>query len=105
MDVPYKVISGDTLWNISVKYGTTVAAIKTKNNLTSDTLFIGQQLVIPVPETTKEFPYVVVSGDYLAKIAIQFKTTVDVIKTRNNLLTDSLSVGQKLIIPNANYIQ
>jgi LysM repeat protein/lysophospholipase L1-like esterase len=43
----YKVTSGDSLWSIAKKYGTTVEAIKKANKLSSDKLSIGQTLIIP----------------------------------------------------------
>jgi len=43
--------------------------------------------------------YIVKDGDSLWLIAQQFGTTVDVLKTINNLASDELSIGQKLIIP------
>lgn len=41
------VSQGDTLYSLSRLYKTTVEAIKTKNNLKSNDLSIGQQLIIP----------------------------------------------------------
>ena len=43
----YTVVSGDTLTRIANQFGVTVKAIKTANNLTSDTIRVGQVLVIP----------------------------------------------------------
>lgn len=43
----YTVRSGDTLWLLSRRFGTTVDAIKQLNGLTSDNLQIGQVLRIP----------------------------------------------------------
>ncbi|MCM1182207.1 MAG: LysM peptidoglycan-binding domain-containing protein [Roseburia sp.] len=43
----YTVQAGDTLWLLSMRYGTTVEAIKQLNGLTGDTLSIGQVLRIP----------------------------------------------------------
>lgn len=43
----YTVKAGDTLWKIAQQFGTTVQAIKILNHLTSDTLYVGQQLKIP----------------------------------------------------------
>lgn len=45
-NLTYKVISGDTLWLISKKFGTTVSQIKQLNSLTSDMIYIGQRLDI-----------------------------------------------------------
>jgi LysM repeat protein len=45
--------------------------------------------------------YTVVSGDTLGRIAARFGTTVDALQSINNLPDrNSLSVGQKLVIPN-----
>lgn len=44
--VTHKVASGDTLWELSVKYKVTVDQIKTLNGLKSDVLSIGQILKI-----------------------------------------------------------
>lgn len=45
--IEYTVQSGDSLWLIARRYGTTVDAIKNLNGLTSDRLNIGQVLRIP----------------------------------------------------------
>jgi hypothetical protein len=43
----YVVQSGDTLYEIANRFGTTVSALKDANNLTSDTILVGQVLNIP----------------------------------------------------------
>ncbi len=43
----YVVQSGDTLYEIANRFGTTVSALKEANNLTSDTIRVGQVLNIP----------------------------------------------------------
>ncbi len=45
----YTVQSGDTLYEIAIKFGTTVKAIKDLNGLTSNTIRTGQVLKIPKP--------------------------------------------------------
>lgn len=40
----HTVVKGDTLYNISRRYNTTVEALKTLNGLTSNNIFIGQEL-------------------------------------------------------------
>ena len=42
LDGYYIVKSGDSLWNISKKYGISVDELKAENNLKSNTLSIGQ---------------------------------------------------------------
>ena len=63
--ITYTVESGDTLYAIARKYDTTVDAIKKLNNLTSNTLNIGQTLKIPLntDESINYITYTVVSGD------------------------------------------
>ena len=101
----YTVKSGDSLWSISKKYGITVDELKQANNLTSNLLSIGQNLLIPTKEsevTTNE--YIVQKGDTLYGIANKFNTTVDNLKSINNLTTDSLSIGQVLKLPSSSTI-
>ena len=96
----YTVKSGDSLWSISRKFGVTVAELKEANNLSSNLLSIGQNLIIPgkVPEKVSD-EYVVQKGDTLYSIARKFNTSVDNLKSLNNITTDSLVIGQILKIP------
>jgi len=43
----HTVSSGENLYRISQKHGTTIAAMKSANGLSSDTIQAGQKLVIP----------------------------------------------------------
>lgn len=45
----YKVVSGDSLWFISSKFNITVAQLKTWNNMTTNTIFVGQVLNVKAP--------------------------------------------------------
>ena len=47
INTKYTVKSGDSLYSIARKYGTTVSELKSLNNLTSELLSIGQVLEIP----------------------------------------------------------
>lgn len=96
--VSYTVKSGDSLWSIARRYGTTVDAIKRANGLTSDVLQIGQVLQIPV-SGSPYVEYTVRSGDTLWDLARTYGTTVNAIKQANGLTSDVLRIGQVLRIP------
>ncbi|MCI7702586.1 MAG: LysM peptidoglycan-binding domain-containing protein [Tenericutes bacterium] len=95
----YTVKRGDTLYSIANQFNTTVQTIKNLNNLTSNNLQIGQVLLV----TEKVYPdvstYIVEKGDTLYSIATKFSTTVQAIKTLNNLTTNTLLPGQHIYIP------
>jgi len=97
--ITYIVKSGDSLWSIAQRYNTTVNEIKTLNNLTSNNLSIGQQLLIPSNSSNNRITYTVQSGDSLYSIANRYGTTVNAIKQLNNLSSNNLSIGQQLLIP------
>lgn len=96
--VTYTVKRGDNLYNIAKQYNTTVDSIKRANNLTSNDLQIGQILNIPVSSDDSVTKYTVQKGESLYSIAKKFNTTVDSLKSKNNLTSNLISVGQKLII-------
>lgn len=96
----YIVKKGDSLYSISKVYGISVDELKKANNLTSNNLSIGQTLIIPSKkESTNQITYVVKKGDSLWLIANKYDTTIEKIKTTNNLTSNLLSIGQLLIIP------
>ena len=95
----YVVKSGDSLWSIASKFNTTVDKLKSVNNLSSNLLSIGQNLLIPKSGSTNNKQYVVKSGDTLYKIAQSNGTTVTDIINLNNLPTTNLSIGQILLLP------
>ena len=94
----YTVVSGDSLYSIANRFNTTVNAIRQLNNLTSNTLQIGQVLRIP-GSSPNYTTYTVVRGDSLYSIANRFNTTVNAIREFNNLTSNTLQIGQVLRIP------
>ena len=101
----YTVQKGDSLWSIANQFGVTVDALRQANNLSSDTLQIGQILKIPTTSSGSSgsgtTTYIVQSGDSLWSIANRYGITVDALKAANNLTSNTLSIGQKLLIPNS----
>ena len=96
----YTVKKGDSLWKIANKYNTTVEKLKSANNLKTNTLSIGQKLVIPSISVSPEVSdtYIVQKGDSLWSIANKFNMTVSELKNLNNLTNNLLSIGQVLKI-------
>lgn len=91
------------MYSIANKYNTTVNELKRLNNLTSNTLQIGQKLIVrEEPSEDLNVPvatYTVERGDSLYSIANRFGTTVDTLKKLNNLTNNLLSIGQILKLP------
>ena len=103
-NIKYVVKAGDSLWAIANKFNTTVDAIMMLNNMTSTSLSIGQQLLIPGENVEPSPPagnivYVVKSGDSLWSIAKKFETTVDELVRINKLTSTNLAIGQQLFVP------
>ena len=103
--IVYTVKKGDSLYSIAKKYNTSVDEIKRYNNLNSNLLNIGDRITIPcnVVNDYKDndnnyVSYIVEKGDSLYSIANKFGTTVDRIKSLNDLKTNTISVGQTLIV-------
>ena len=97
----YIVKAGDTLWSIARNFGVSVNDLKEKNNLSSNSLSINQILLIPTEESTIPESgnyYTVVAGDNLYSISRRFGLTVDKLKRLNNLTSNTLSIGQRLLV-------
>ena len=103
----YIVKKGDSLYSIANKNNTTVNELKELNNLSTNTLSIGQLIKLPIGTNNDNTVdnsnfYIVQKGDSLYSISRKFNTTVDNIKRLNNLTSNLLSIGQKLVIGNSN---
>ncbi|MHC0039298.1 C40 family peptidase [Pseudoneobacillus sp. C159] len=102
-ELTYKVQTGDTLWKISNNNNLSVQELMQYNNLTSSTIYVGQELSLLAPhshpvETPQPVTYKVKAGDTLYLVAKQNNSTVNEIKSLNNLSSDMIYIGQVLII-------
>jgi len=96
----YIVKSGDSLYQIAKKYNISVDELKKYNNLTSNLISINQVLKIPSKDlNSNKVIYMVTKGDSLWSISRKYNISVDDLKKANNLNSNILSIGQKLIIP------
>lgn len=104
----YSVASGDTLSEIAQRFKISMTQLKIRNNMGSDRLRIGQMLYIPqsgkgpllnnANGATQKSVYAVQRGDSLSTIALRFKTSTDSLRQSNNLSSDLLQIGQKLVV-------
>jgi len=98
----YHVVqTGDTLYSLAKRYGTSIQAIMQANGLTSYIIRIGQKLYIPPPGTPPPGPVIhtVLPGETLWSLARRYCTTVQAIMLANRLWDYMIYAGQLLIIP------
>lgn len=111
--IMHKVSKGEGVYGIGKKYGVPASEIFAANPGSEQSIKIDQVLLIPKATagtkaktsgststtTKKEKVYhVVASGQTLSSIARQHNTTVAEIKSLNNLSSDNIRLGQKLIV-------
>lgn len=114
--VTYTVQAGDNLTVIARRHGITVAELRAANNMSNDNIRVGQQLVIPSEQGATVAPVAaqpaaapapvtasrtvtVRAGDTLSRIAQREGTTVAALRSANRLTSDTIRVGQELVIP------
>jgi membrane-bound lytic murein transglycosylase D len=86
----HKVRSGDSLWILARRYGTTTKKIQKLNGLTTTRLYIGQRLKVPEfryekPTPTSTNEYLVRRGDSPYKIARRHNMTLGHLLRINDL--------------------
>lgn len=103
----YNVKSGDSLWVIAKRYKISMGELASANGLNRDSILkVGQKLIVPAGKNSGEIApavdgsmYTIAKGDTLSEIAIRFKVSVDAIKKANNLQSNVIIAGKKIIIP------
>jgi len=116
----YTVAAGDTCGGIAFSFGVSVQSIIIQNNLDAQctTLRIGQTIKVPYPTPTPPPPptstlepdmatqeacdkasYTVQANDTLSSIAANYNVSMADIRVFNNLPTDTVQLGQTLLIP------
>ena len=117
----YTVASGDTLSGISNRFSVSVSELKKLNRLKSNSIGIGQKLVVNkntvskntvnestarkvvslnalTPRPSKRL-HKVSGGETLSGIALRYQSTVAAIRRKNQLNGNSIRIGQQLVIP------
>ena len=94
-DVNYTVQKGDSYWNISQKFNTTLKSVLSSNGATENSsLYIGQKIIVP------SHTYTVQKGDTYYLIAKKCGVTLSSLLDINNANENSsLYIGQKITIP------
>lgn len=104
----HTVVRGDTLGGIARRYGSSSAAIKQANGMTSDTVVLGKKLVIPGssgPVAAAAVPasggkvHTVAKGDSLSRISAKYGVSAESIKKANGMKSDTVVLGSRLRIP------
>lgn len=94
----HTVESGETLYGIAQQYDVQVQQLKEWNGLQSNSLSLGQTLVIrnSAPEDT--VIHTVKAGETLFSISKRYNVSIAELKSWNNLTGNVLNVGQQLTI-------
>ena len=101
------VRSGENLFRIALRYGTTVSRLAAANGLSNvSRIYAGQRLTIPTGSSGSGSPvsssgvHVVRRGENLFRIGLRYGTTAHAIARANGIAnTNRVYVGQRLVIP------
>lgn len=113
--IMHKVAKGEGVYGIGKKYGVSASDIYAANEGSEKSIKIDQILLIPktglssasrssdnggskTTTKTEKIYHVVAKGQTLSSIAREHQTSVAEIKQLNNLKSDNITLGQKLIV-------
>ena len=96
----HKVIKGETISQIAERYKVSISSIRSWNNLSSNKIIAGNTLKIKkgseiLTGSTNNY-HLVMRGESLYSIAKKYNTTIQKIKSLNNLSNSKIKTGQKL---------
>ena len=97
----HTVKRGDTLSEIAEKYSIRVSELKRFNNLSKNTVYIGQKIKLSTSANTKtQKPkyHKVKQGDTLSEIAEKYNVSIKQLKRLNKLRSENIRLGQRLKI-------
>ena len=104
--VLHKVQSGQTLYALARRYGASVKQIRDANPILQQGLKVGQTIKVPYgkplaaekPQVAAAKTHTVAAGETLYAISRKYNITVEELMKLNNLSSNALSRGQKLIV-------
>ena len=95
----HTVKRGDTLSEIAEKYSIKVSELKRLNNLSKNTVYVGQKIKLSSAantQTNKVQYHKVKRGDTLSEIAEKYNVSIKQIKSLNKLRSENIRLGQRL---------
>ncbi len=96
---------GDTLSEIADRFNVSMIAIKQANNMNSNTIRVGQKLILPnglISATTTSFvEHTIARGETLSEIASNYSIPLARIRETNQLNSDTIRIGQVIKIPSS----
>ncbi|MBT8380027.1 MAG: LysM peptidoglycan-binding domain-containing protein [Ignavibacteria bacterium] len=95
----HKIKKGETLSQISEKYKVSIASIRSLNDISGNKIVAGKTLKIKKGLTSgklKNGYHIVVKGESLYSISKKYNTSVQKLKSLNNLNSSKIKIGQKL---------
>lgn len=94
--ITYVAKEGDTVSKLARQFGVTSDSIRWANDITGDSLKVGDELEIP---PVSGLIYKVKEGDTPASLASKYNTNADQIVSFNDAELSGLPVGSRIIIP------
>ncbi len=92
----YKVVQGDTLWNVAKKFHIDVDTLKLMNGFTDNLLRTGESIKV---KESKEITYIVGKGENLYQICKKYDIKLEELMKYNHKKSNLVQMGEKLLIP------